>query len=513
MLESMVSEPLRTVLWPGSISLVFIVVKPKQDLKRIHHIIYNIFFHPLRKYPGPKLAAWTNAAHSWWFLSGRQPFIYVRLHEKYGPVVRTAPNELSFNTAQSFKDIYGIRQGHKPFIKGDFYAGGTFAARGVTSIVSERDPAKHAQMRRLLAHAFSLTSLREQEELIAGTVDHFVDLVKIKTCDQGGVFDLSKGYEKMAFDIIGDLAFGEKFGALDSDTTHPWIATLLGALTKGAMADTFKRFPTAAKAIHILAAKQISKLYEDTEENEDMAIELINKRINTKTSRKDFMTRILEYRDEGRHDVSDLQLAAHSWDLVAGGSETTSTALSCVTFYLLRHPDIGERLKSEVRGAFTSPSEIDEASTKDLRYLTAVCLEAMRIYPPLPLNLPRLVPEGGDTVDGHFLPAGVTVQTNYMAAGLDGRNFTDPLAFKPERWLDSAANKSDILEASQPFSLGARGCIGKSLGWMEMRTTLAKLFLTLDMELVDKEMDWLRESRMHTLWQKPRLEVRATLAR
>ena len=32
----------------------------------------------------------------------------------------------------------------------------------------------------------------------------------------------------------------------------------------------------------------------------------------------------------------------------------------------------------------------------------------MRIYPPLPFALPRVVPAGGDTVDGHFLPEGVS---------------------------------------------------------------------------------------------------------
>ena len=42
-----------------------------------------------------------------------------------------------------------------------------------------------------------------------------------------------------------------------------------------------------------------------------------------------------------------------------------------------------------------------------LKYLHAAALEEMRIYAPLPLGLPRVVPKGGDTVDGHFLPAEV----------------------------------------------------------------------------------------------------------
>ena len=76
-------------------------------------------------------------------------------------------------------------------------------------------------------------------------------------------------------------------------------------------------------------------------------------------------------------------------------------------FYLLRNPVTMAKLKDEVRGVFNSPSEINNASTTPLRYLNAVCREAMRVYPPLPFALPRLVPEGGDTIDGHWVPGGV----------------------------------------------------------------------------------------------------------
>lgn len=136
-----------------------------------------------------------------------------------GPVVRTAPNELSFNSAQSWKDIYGFRQGHKPFIKSDFYDGGSFAGRGVHSIVSERDVDAHGQMRKYLSHAFSDRSLSEQEEMIARTITKFVDLAGERGQHKGG-WDIGKAYEMMTFDIIGDLAFGEPFGGLEEGMYH-----------------------------------------------------------------------------------------------------------------------------------------------------------------------------------------------------------------------------------------------------------------------------------------------------
>lgn len=124
------------------------------------------------------------------------------------------------------------------------------------------------------------------------------------------------------------------------------------------------------------------------------------------------MTRILDHRDLEKVDTSDLELAAHASDFVLAGSETTSTALSCTTYYLLKNPEIMRQLQAEIRDAFTSYQAISDRSTQPLSYLNAVCLEAMRIYSPLPFSLPRVVPEGGDSVDGHFLPEGVCIYSD-----------------------------------------------------------------------------------------------------
>ncbi len=201
------------------------------------------------------------------------------------------------------------------------------------------------------------------------------------------------------------------------------------------------------------------------------------RRVHRKTERKDFFTRILENRTPGA--FSDIQLAAHASDMVLAGSETSSTCLSTITYHLFKCPSVLQELRNEIRGTFQSYGDITAASTEPLKYMRAVILEGLRIYPPLPFALPRLVPEGGDTVDSHFLPAGVRqpcsldrvlsilaykplqtiVSTNPVAASLDPANFRDPHVFRPERWLGK--NESDTLDASQPFSLGPRGCIGR----------------------------------------------------
>jgi cytochrome P450 len=135
------------------------------------------------------------------------------------------------------------------------------------------------------------------------------------------------------------------------------------------------------------------------------------------------------------------------------------------------------KLREEIRNAFGDYSEINGTSAAGLRYLNAVCLEALRIFVPLPLGLPRVVPRGGEFVDGNFIPEGVSVNlvfllfgisltveqtivsTNPFAASMSRANFDNPWEFKPERWL--GMNESDQLEASQPFSFGPRACLGR----------------------------------------------------
>ena len=80
-------------------------------------------------------------------------------------------------------------------------------------------------------------------------------------------------------------------------------------------------------------------------------------------------------------------------------------------------------LRSEIDSAFNSYDAINATTTSSLQYLHAVAQEGMRIYAPLPFALPRVVPEGGDTVDGHSLPGGVNHPSNSQLAAKEVCSF------------------------------------------------------------------------------------------
>ncbi|KAJ5870148.1 benzoate 4-monooxygenase cytochrome P450 [Penicillium solitum] len=440
------------------------------------------------------------------YLSGRQPWEMLSLHKKYGSVVRVSPTELSFSTAQSWRDIYGTQRGRAGFIKSSFYDGGNFADKA-HSIVSERDPEKHSMMRRFLSTAFSDRSLREQEGLITSTIDKFVQKVGEVGSHPQGV-DLTNWFNLLTFDIIGDLAFGESFGGVDTGKTHPWISVVLESMGQASLSDTIQRFPWMGRLYMRLNPEWARRLIAGSIKHESNTMDLVKRRIASKSPRSDFMSYLLRERSEFDQEVSDTQLAAHASDFVIAGSETTATTLLVVAYYLSRYPEITRKLQKEVRSAFDSYEEINGSSTARLRYLHVICLEAMRMVPPLPLGLPRVVPKGGAMVDGHFVPEGVIVSTNPLAASLDPKNFEDPWTFDPDRWLQDG--KEQFGEASQPFSLGSRSCLGRSLAWLEMRVTLAKLHFSYDFTPVNENIDLQQDLRMHLLWKKPELRFRVS---
>ncbi len=68
--------------------------------------MYRLFFHPLARIPGPKLAAISNIWQAYHVRNGRSCELGKTLHKKYGPVVRVGPKEVWFNSEEAFKEIY-----------------------------------------------------------------------------------------------------------------------------------------------------------------------------------------------------------------------------------------------------------------------------------------------------------------------------------------------------------------------------------------------------------------------
>jgi cytochrome P450 len=121
----------------------------------IAYAIYNVYFHPLSKFPGPKLAAASKLYYAYYTIKGEKHKANAEVHAKYGEVVRITPNGLSFINETVWRDVYMHRQGQPQMRK--VMRGRTI--NGAYSIINAPNDI-HARQRKALAHAFSEKAVR-----------------------------------------------------------------------------------------------------------------------------------------------------------------------------------------------------------------------------------------------------------------------------------------------------------------------------------------------------------------
>lgn len=363
-------------------------------------VIYRVYFHPLAVYPGPKICAITRLPYLWNLVKGRQTQNTRALHQRYGDVVRIAPDELSYTNGNAWKDIYGHRQGKPEMVKNrKIY---TIHPGGEHIIIANRED--HSRFRKSLSHGFSDSSMRQQEPLIQNYVDLLVRRLGEHSRDGQMPQDMCAWYNWITFDIIGDLTFGEPFGCLDNSDYHPWVRTIFDNMKAGVYMTALNYIPWGRKAASLLVSK---KLLQKKKVHHQMTVEKVKYRVGLTEERPGFLGNIIKQKEKG---FTFPELISNSSILIIAGSETTATILSGVTYLLLTAPEAMAKVINEVRSSFNSNEEITIYSASSLKYMIACLDEALRIYPPTPAGFARIVPKEGDFIAGKWVPGGVSHQ-------------------------------------------------------------------------------------------------------
>ena len=305
------------------------------------------------------------------------------------------------------------------------------------------------------------------------------------------------------------MAFGDNFGCLDSGSYHPFVDSIR-AVSKELTFAQMLRYYGILKLQQYFIPKDAAG---SRAKNMRMVVETVKRRVQKDTDRKDFLYYILAANAEKA--MSPAEINVNAFSISIAGSESTATALTGATYQILKRKDVYQKLVHEIRSAFKSEEEITLASTNALEYLECVLTETLRIYPPVAITLPRVVPVGGETIDGVYVPAGVTVGINHYSCYRDPQNFHRPNEFLPERWLKSEHGNSqqfanDNQTCFQPFSFGPRNCLGKNLARAEMRLVLARLLWRFDLELISDEKGWVEQQKIFGFWVKAPLMCRLT---
>ncbi|KAH7031686.1 cytochrome P450 [Microdochium trichocladiopsis] len=463
-------------------------------------IVYRLYFHPLAKFPGPKLAA-----ASWWYETyhelikngGSQFTPHIRdLHARYGPIVRITPDELSIADAEFHDRLYApqpaVRDRHPSF---------SAALGTLNGCFSTNDHYLHRQRRAAVNAFYSPANLAAFEPLAQQRVDHLCNLLWEH---RGQVTPLRTYCAALSFDSFYSWAFGNPLRLLDDLDKAEMINKTVEKLVTSP--PVYKCFPSAMRAAKLIPSWILVKLSRDVAN----AFEL-----------QAMVAREAERFVASAEDATDVEKRGHSVGAetlfsvigksrIPGEEKTASritqegTEMLMASFtpgrsmmngvyFLGAFPDVLTKLQAELAEAFSDPKvAMDFKTLSQLPYLNAVVKETLRAGFPISSRLPMIAHETMQFQEWE-IPAYTAMSVNHRGLLFDETVFPDPHAFKPERWLDTE-HPIDAKRYFVPFGKGSRGCPGREFATHLIRLMLARFAQRFVFELADT--DWDRDVKV-----------------
>ncbi|RYP92436.1 hypothetical protein DL770_001453 [Monosporascus sp. CRB-9-2] len=448
---------------------------------------YFVTYSYLRGIPAPFPAQFTNL----WLLSvcrrGKRYLIVDQVHKRLGPVVRIQPNHVSIADDGVIQAIYGHGNG---FLKSDFYDAFVSIRRG---LFNTRDRAEHTRKRKLVSNTFAPKSVLQFEPYIRQNLELFVRrwdelIAESPRADGTAHADCLKWFNYVAFDTIGDLAFGAPFGMLRagadiaevrmSRDSAPVYAPAVEILNRrGEVSATLGCLPQLKPYARWLPDPFFSKGLAAVQNLAGIAIARVKERLENPPDidRTDLLARLQEGRDEKGEPLGFEELTAEALTQLIAGSDTTSNSSCALLYHVTRTPGVLPKLQKELDSAIQDGNTLVPAyeAIRNLPYLEAVINETLRHHSTSGIGLPRQVPPDsqGVTLMGHYFPPGTVLSvpsyTIHHSKEIWG---PDADEFRPERWESLTPRQKN---AFIPFSYGPRACVGRNVAEMEMKMIAA----------------------------------------
>lgn len=425
------------------------------------YVLYSLLSAFARYYrsqiPGPWYTNLTSIVLKYHeFSKNRRLWIHT-LHQKYGPAVRLAPNEVSFNNLEALKEIY--QNGGSGYDKTEFY--NLFMQYGERTMFSTLNRRDHAERKKLFAGSYALTNII-RPEILGRIQERAMSMVQKCQSSVGGYLDVYVTLHCYALDGASHFLFSP--GGTSSINNQEDLKLMQELSYHDSVKQRLIQYywPFIDKLVCIFQRKAtpLSKAY------------VLNRARSDRSAETSLMGKL----QSKSSLLTTVQMAAECMDHMAAGIDTTGDAL-CFLMHELSLPrshDIQTKLREELLAH--SGTNLD-----NLPYLDAVIKEGLRMFAPIPMSLPRYVP--GPTsrrISGYMLSAGTIVScqpysVHLLNSSTWGTGYLDPCNFVPERWLDSdrAVEMNRIFFA---FGAGGRGCIGRNLAMMEMKTLLKEVY-------------------------------------
>ena len=219
--------------------------------------------------------------------------------------------------------------------------------------------------------------------------------------------------------------------------------------------------------------------------------------------RTDILSLLIGARDEQGAPLTDQELRDELLSLVLAGHETTANSLAWTFERLLRTPHAYDALRERVRSGGPDGDA----------YVEATIHEAMRNRPVIPMIV-RMVKRPWRFGD-YVMPARTPVAVSIVALHHREDLYPDPLAFRPERFLDHeqpddpgdersgvAGSRAFVRPGTYtwiPFGGGIRRCLGASLAMAEQRVVLEAIARRTDLVAPDPAPERARQRNVTTI--------------
>uniref|UniRef100_A0A8C0WCR7 unspecific monooxygenase n=1 Tax=Castor canadensis TaxID=51338 RepID=A0A8C0WCR7_CASCN len=348
------------------------------------------------------------------------------------------------------KECYSVFTNRRPFGPVGF----------MKKAVSISEDEEWKRIRTLLSPTFTSGKLKEMLPIITQYADVLVKNLKMKA-EKDNTVTMKDIFGAYSMDVITGTSFGVNiafspwfpFFFLSPTVMLPFLIPVYEALN-------ISMFP---KHVTNFFKSSVERMKKDRlQDKTKHRVDLLQLMINSQNSKD----------TESHKALSDLEIVAQSIIFIFAGYETTSSALSFVTYLLATHPDVQKKLQEEIDVVFPNKAPATYDALVQMEYLDMVVNETLRLY-PIAGRLERLCKTDVE-INGAFIPKGTVVMVPTYALHRDPKLWQEPEEFHPERF--SKKNKDSIDPyIFMPFGNGPRNCLGMRFALMNMKVALIRV--------------------------------------
>ncbi|KAK5057606.1 hypothetical protein LTR84_011606 [Exophiala bonariae] len=463
----------------------------------------------LRDVPGPFWDSFSYVPRLLKTAYGQRCYIDIDLHRRYGSLVRVGPNEISFSDSSALSQVYSANTRYE---KSDFYV--AFDAKGphgsMPTVFSTRSEKEHRGLKKPIYGAYTMAVMLELEPLTDDCIHIFERKIDEKISQSRGqviVLDMNEWLHWYAFDVVMSVSFSKPLGFMQQEQD---VGGLIAAI-EGRLRYTATVGQAPFLHPYLLGSNLVSKVanyipalakMNTSRRIVQFTADQVN-RSDVDQGGKGYIDMLERFKSTGLdgEEISPINVTVAASGNVFAGSDTTAISLRALFYYLIKSPRCYDKLVREIddldqTGQLSGVVRFTE-SNELMPFMQACLKEAMRLHPAVGMPLERVVPEGGITISGKFIPQGTVIGANPWVVARDPAVYGDDVdEFRPERWLEAQQEEkegdSSRLRAMErnflAFGAGSRTCLGKNVSLLEMNKLIPQFLRKYKFELVDPDL-------------------------